>query len=63
MKSPTDQDRNQTQAYPLRLPPEIKNQLAAKAIQSRRSLNGEIVNRLEKSLADDPTPTTQGAAQ
>jgi hypothetical protein len=35
--------------YPLRLPPELKAWLEAQAKANRRSLNGEIIYRLEQS--------------
>jgi hypothetical protein len=38
-------------AYPLRLPPELKTWLEAQAKANRRSLNSEIVYRLEQSRA------------
>ena len=63
MKPPIEQDRHQTLTYPLRLPSEVKTQLAAEATKSRRSLNGEIVSRLEKSLAADQSTSAKGAAQ
>lgn len=43
-------DRHQAQAYPLRLPDELKSRIAEEAKASGRSLNAEIVARLEGSL-------------
>lgn len=43
-------DRHQTKPYPLRMPEELREALQAKAAESRRSLNAEIVARLESSL-------------
>lgn len=43
-------DRHKTMPYPLRLPPEVRAQLTAEAVKGRRSLNGEILFRLENSL-------------
>lgn len=39
-------DNNQAKAYPLRLPIELREQLAAEAMRNQRSLNGEIVYQL-----------------
>ena len=38
----------------LRLPPELKAKLAHAAIDTNRSVNGEILARLEKSFEPDP---------
>ena len=46
----------------LRIPPETKAKLAEKAAQSRRSLNSEVVVRLENSLKAEEM-LAQGAAQ
>ena len=43
-------DRHQAQAYPLRLPDELKQRVAAAATEAGRSLNAEIVHRLERSF-------------
>ncbi len=43
-------DRHQQKAYPLRLPDTLKAQLQHQAIDNRRSLNNEIVVRLEDSI-------------
>ena len=54
-------DRHRTNPYPLRLSPELRQQLAATAVKNRRSLNGEIVYRLEQSrngeASDEKQPT------
>lgn len=39
--------------FPLRLPEGMRDTLRQKAEASYRSMNGEIVYRLEQSLADD----------
>jgi hypothetical protein len=36
--------------YPVRLPPELRQRLAAEAEQATRSLHGEIIHRLLESL-------------
>jgi predicted HicB family RNase H-like nuclease len=38
--------------YKVRLPRELHQQLAAEAIRSDRSLNGEIVHRIRKSFEE-----------
>lgn len=38
----------------LRLPPELKAKLAHAAIDTNRSVNGEILARLERSFEPDP---------
>jgi len=45
----TDNDRHQASSYPLRLPANLKAHLVGSAAQNQRSLNGEIVFRLEES--------------
>nr|DAG88320.1 MAG TPA: hypothetical protein [Herelleviridae sp.] len=40
---------HQVQAYPLRLPPALRDWLSEKAAENMRSLNGEIAHRLEES--------------
>ena len=62
MQTEKQTDRHQAPAYPLRLPADVKTKLAAAATKSRRSLNGEIVSRLEKSLESNVS-TMQGAEQ
>lgn len=39
--------------HKLRMPPELKEKLFASAKEMNRSLNAEVVARLEKSFADD----------
>ncbi len=39
--------------YGLRMPPEVKEQLEKLAEQNRRSLNAEIVVRLEQSIKQE----------
>jgi hypothetical protein len=39
----------------IRLPEGLKTQIQALAVVNRRSMNAEIVSRLEKSLLDEPT--------
>lgn len=63
MKHEKSEDRHQAPSYPLRLPVTVKSRLTEAAVKSHRSLNGEIVNRLEKSLAENEGQQTQGAAQ
>ena len=59
MASDPTPDRHQQTPYPLRLPPETRQKLTAEALKSRRSLNNEIVVRLEQSL-EQPTQGAQG---
>ncbi|MDD0837925.1 Arc family DNA-binding protein [Curvibacter sp. HBC61] len=49
MQHKANPDRSQTAAYPLRLPQPLKAHLMQSASQNQRSLNGEIVFRLEQS--------------
>lgn len=44
------EDRHQKTAYPLRMPDELRGRLEESAKQVGRSLNSEIVARLERSL-------------
>ena len=46
MKTP---ERNQTAPYPLRISGEIRQWLKSKAAENYRSLNAEILHRLEQS--------------
>jgi predicted HicB family RNase H-like nuclease len=48
--------------YPLRLPADVKEQLVRRAAQARRSLNNEMVVRLENSLKAEEM-VERGAAQ
>lgn len=43
-------DRHQAQAYPLRLPEDLKARIAGSAAEQGRSLNAEIVARLTASF-------------
>jgi hypothetical protein len=42
-------DGHQVMPYPLRLPPALREQLALEAARNQRSLNGEIVFRLQQA--------------
>jgi len=46
--------------FPIRLPPELRDQIIAEAKRSDRSANGEIVHRLRESLKQ--TKREAGAA-
>ncbi len=48
-----------TTAYPLRIPTIIRSRLSAEALKNRRSLNNEIVVRLEASLKPASSATKQ----
>lgn len=43
-------ERHQTKPYPLRMGDELRDRLSAAAVDAGRSLNAEIVDRLEKSF-------------
>jgi len=43
-------DRHQTKPYPLRMPDDLRQQLEAAAKENHRSLNAEIVARLQESF-------------
>lgn len=45
-------DKKQQPAYPLRMPSELRADLEALAQHNKRSLNAEIVARLERSVED-----------
>lgn len=45
--------------FGVRMPPELKSRLEAAAKQSGRSLNAEVVARLEQSMADPPRLTAE----
>lgn len=47
MKTTKKSDGHQVMAYPLRLPHDLREQLAAEAARNQRSLNGEIVFQLQ----------------
>ena len=55
----TQKARNMSQAkpYPLRMPDEMREQLQAMADESGRSLNAEIVYRLQQSIEEDQANT------
>lgn len=44
-------EKQQQASYPLRMPSELREQLEQLAARSKRSLNAEIVARLEESVA------------
>lgn len=51
-------DRHQANAYPLRLPTELKAQVAKAAFVSRRSFNAEVTARLSASFqVEEPIPS------
>lgn len=45
-------DRHQTSPYPLRMPPELRDNLKEAAKENRRSMNAEIVARLQQSFGE-----------
>lgn len=49
--------------YGLRMPPTLRHALEKAAKESRRSLNAEIVARLEQSLADNGYIKVKGSTQ
>jgi hypothetical protein len=49
-----DNPGKQAAAFPLRMSPELREQLQAQADASGRSLNQEIISRLEKSVGPPP---------
>lgn len=51
METRKKSDRHQGTPYPLRLPPELRQQLAAVAARNQRSLNGEIIYQLQSLQA------------
>lgn len=62
MESKPPKDRHQAAAYPLRLPDALKKHLMQSATKNQRSLNGEIVFRLEESQRSEVIGA-QGAQQ
>jgi hypothetical protein len=48
---------------PVRLPPELKDWLKHRAIDNRRSMNSEVVARLEESRRREACPEASGHAQ
>lgn len=51
------EDRHQKTAYPLRMPDDMRSRLEKSASAIGRSLNAEIVARLEQSLSDSAPST------
>lgn len=60
MTNPTDADKGVAAIPPfgLRMRPELKRRLEGAARANNRSLNSEIVARLEQSFRDESQPTT-----
>lgn len=56
MSSGTGRDSDK---FMLRLPDGMRNRLKSEAAENNRSLNAEIVARLERSLSDDMFPGLQ----
>ena len=53
-------DRHQSPSYPLRLPEELRQRVVDAAKASGRSLNAEVISRLQASF--DATPSAEVAA-
>ncbi|MDH0638190.1 Arc family DNA-binding protein [Pseudomonas sp. GD03860] len=49
-------DKKQQTAYPLRMPAELREKLEKSAFESKRSINAEIVARLEESYSPTVNP-------
>lgn len=47
-------EKKQQTAYPLRMPQALREQLESSAVERKRSVNAEIVARLEQSFAGEP---------
>lgn len=47
-------EKKQQTAYPLRMPQTLREQLESSAVERKRSVNAEIVARLEQSFAGEP---------
>lgn len=47
-------DRHQAPSYPLRMPSDLKEQVAESAKRNRRSLHAEIISRLTQSFLNPP---------
>lgn len=47
-------EKKQQTAYPLRMPQSLREKLESSSVERKRSLNAEIVARLEQSFADEP---------
>lgn len=58
--SPTDEAVREQPKFMLRLPDDMRERLKAAAEQNKRSMNAEIVKRLEESLAADSLGTPKG---
>ncbi len=55
------QDKTQPQSYPLRMPAELRDKIEESAIKNKRSLNAEILDRLDnsfKNMVDLSQPVT-----
>lgn len=62
MSKISNMTEKQPPSYPLRMPQELREQLAEVAKQSGRSMNAEIVARLEQSLQQsDPIPASENS--
>jgi hypothetical protein len=55
----TDKDREETKNFALRLPIDLYDKVKESAEEQHRSINGEIVNRLDKSFQDEKQPANQ----
>ena len=53
-------NKNELTSYPLRLPADLKEALEKQAIKFRRSLNAEIIIRLEQGLEVEKTISDEG---
>lgn len=53
--------RHQLASYPLRIPEELREQIALEAVKNKRSLNAEMASRLENSLTCLPPGVTGGS--
>ena len=49
--------------YKLRMPPELRDKLKSASEQNHRSMNAEIVARLEKTVRDDEIESNPRAVQ
>lgn len=56
-------DKQQKAPYPLRMPDEMREQLKECAHNNRRSLNAEIVARLEKSIDEEVLFSAEGGGE
>ncbi|MES9901093.1 MAG: Arc family DNA-binding protein [Sedimenticola sp.] len=46
-------DRHQTRAFPLRMKEDVRGPIEASATRNNRSLNAEIIHRLEQSITSE----------